>query len=627
MKQRVITSCILIVLVAMLVGIAYSFSFFDTFQEKINDRFFVKEIPVGNIVLIAIDDRSINELGQWPWPRALFVGAIQKLQNTKVIGFDINFSEPSRIGPFDDESFTQAIDISKVPIVMPVEINKRGFVSVQPTDFIRPHVKLGIVNISSDTDGVLRFMKSGTTTTLFSEILSGKSTEGKKVRINYRGPEKTFLTIPFIDLVEGRIPERITEGAHVLIGATAPNLHDFVQTPFGRLPGVEFHANAIDTLGSGKFFKETSGFVSLVLILLVAGLALLSVLLLKHLTTILVVSAIDLILIFITSLVLFSYKIIIPVLYLELTFILSFVVLIVFQYVFESKEKRFIREAFQYYLTPDVIEELIKNPDKIALGGEKRNMTILFSDIRGFTTISEKLSAEELTSLLNEYLTAMTDIVMDEGGVVDKYIGDAVMAFWGAPLVNNKHAIDACVSSVKMVKTLSKLNEDWAKRALPRIDIGIGLNTGDVVVGNMGSRSRFNYTVMGDEVNLASRLEGLTKYYGVACLVSEEVYTQAQSDTNLLFRKLDVVLVKGKKEPKTIYELVADASILDIREDFEKARMLYVEGKWGEALRVFEKILDKKAQDGPTKMYIERCKVFLKDPPTDWKGVYEFKDK
>ncbi|MEK7452091.1 MAG: adenylate/guanylate cyclase domain-containing protein, partial [Patescibacteria group bacterium] len=335
----------------------------------------------------------------------------------------------------------------------------------------------------------------------------------------------------------------------------------------------------------------------------------------------------------------FGFHIMVPLFYELLAFVFAILASLLFEYISTAKEKAFIKNSFQYYLTPHVIEQILKDPEKLKLGGEKRNMTILFSDIRGFTTISEALTPEELTQLLNDYLTAMTDIIMDQNGVVDKYIGDAVMAFWGAPLDNPVHAEDACLSAIAMMKRLRVFN---AQSKTP-LHIGIGLNTGDVVVGNMGSHKRFNYTVMGDVVNLASRLESLTKYYRVSILVTEETMMQAtegvvkgakgsegaEGVNELRFRELDLVIVKGKKEPKKIFELIVDdpSEVLDqALEAFQCGRDAYTKGNWDEATAAFQKAIDLH-DDGPSHLFIERCEKLKLHPPENWSGVYAFESK
>ncbi|MEA3430605.1 MAG: adenylate/guanylate cyclase domain-containing protein [Nanoarchaeota archaeon] len=285
----------------------------------------------------------------------------------------------------------------------------------------------------------------------------------------------------------------------------------------------------------------------------------------------------------------------------------------------EQKEKEKIKSAFKQYVMPAIIDEMLKDPAKLKLGGEKKNLTILFSDIRGFTTISEKLGPEKLVELLNEYLTAMTDIVLENRGVVDKFIGDAIMAFWNAPLDDPKHTRQAVQSAIDMIKALKKCNKDWSARGFPEVKIGIGLNSGDVIVGNMGSEQRFDYTCLGDHVNLSARLESSNKFYGTEIIISDNIYEQVKG--HFIVRELDKVIVKGKTVPIIIHEVLLDYEHV---EKWKNALSMYRKKRFSNALAVFESL----PKDGPTKMYVGRCTEFMKNPPgDDWNGVHVMKSK
>ncbi len=266
----------------------------------------------------------------------------------------------------------------------------------------------------------------------------------------------------------------------------------------------------------------------------------------------------------------------------------------------------------------------------INLGGEKRNITIFFSDIRGFTAISEKLDPEDLVHLLNEYLTEMTLIITKNQGLVDKYMGDAIMAFWGAPLDQPSHAEIACSSSLEMIEKLRELQKKWKKEGIPSFDIGIGLNSGNAIVGNMGSKSRFDYTAMGDNVNIASRMEGLNKMYGTNIIIAEHTYKIVKDKFET--RKLDAVRVKGKKKPILIYELLSGNDNLskkqrDFVQNFEEGLELYFKKKWKTAIKSFQEAL-KVMDDTVSHLFINRCKEFIKNPPPkDWDGIWELKSK
>ena len=303
-----------------------------------------------------------------------------------------------------------------------------------------------------------------------------------------------------------------------------------------------------------------------------------------------------------------------------------------YYYLSEKKSRKKVIGAFEKYVSKEVVKEILDDPEKLKLGGERRTITIFFSDIRGFTTISEKLSPEELVKLLNEYLTEMTNIILTHNGVVDKYMGDAIMAFWNAPLDQPKHAELTCSTALEMEKKLKQLQKEWNARGVPPLEIGVGINTGPAVVGNMGSYERFDYTAMGDTVNLGSRLEGLNKQYGTRIIISETTKSAVEKKP-FLVRKLDKVMVKGKKEPITIYELSSKKEdALDwyykVIEHFEKGLEEYFKQQWDKALHEFNSVLKIRPEDGPSKAFIERCEYFKHHAPEkDWDGVWVMKTK
>jgi adenylate cyclase len=297
---------------------------------------------------------------------------------------------------------------------------------------------------------------------------------------------------------------------------------------------------------------------------------------------------------------------------------------------FEEKEKRRIRTAFGQYLSPEVIRRLLLNPQLVE--PRKTEITVMFSDIRGFTSISENLDAQDLALFLNRYLSDMTRIVFAHQGTLDKYIGDAVMAFWGAPFEEAGHAKRACDSALQMMDRVRELQIAWVAEGKPRLEIGIGLNTGVASVGNMGSSLRYGYTALGDAVNLSSRLEGLNKEYGTRIIANETTYEAARG-LDLIFRELDLIRVKGKAQPVAIYELVARGSELtpDLQarlDAYKEARALYRQRRWADAQHVFQRVLDQWPDDGPSRTYWKRCQEYLFDePPSAWDGVYTMTHK
>jgi adenylate cyclase len=271
----------------------------------------------------------------------------------------------------------------------------------------------------------------------------------------------------------------------------------------------------------------------------------------------------------------------------------------------------------------------LNNPEKLKLGGERQELTVLFSDIAGFTTISEKLPPEQLVHLLNQYLTKMTNLVFEHQGVLDKYIGDAVMAFWGAPVEQSDHALKACQTALAMQEEVQRLKTEWHKEGIPDFDVRIGINTGEMIVGNMGANTRFDYTLIGDNVNLGSRLEGINKEYGTHIIIAQSTYTEARE--HIVARKLDTVAVKGKSQGIVIYELIGLKSnytgSLKFVEQFEAARSQYEKGKFKHALELFTALHEEYSVDFATNLYIERCEELIKNPLKDWDGVFHAKNK
>lgn len=324
-------------------------------------------------------------------------------------------------------------------------------------------------------------------------------------------------------------------------------------SPYGNMSGIEHHAHALNTVLNQDFIHHTTPSVNLLLFLFLG-------LLIAHFQTRYQVY-IGFSVLFLTVLVyfglasyLFTKDWILPLPSLLINLVTIFVSITGYKILTEEENVKYIRNTFSKFVSQDVVNELLKDPDKIALGGARREITVFFSDVRGFTTLSESLTPEELVQLLNEYLSVMTDIIIELKGTIDKYMGDAIMAFWGAPVPLEEHAYYACVASVKQVLKLKELQESWKQRNLPTIDIGIGLNTGPAVVGNMGSSHRMDYTCMGDTVNLGSRLEGSNKMYGTRIIMSE--YTYERVKDRVYARELDLVQVKGKTHPVRIYELI-----------------------------------------------------------------------
>lgn len=460
--------------------------------------------------------------------------------------------------------------------------------------------------------------------------------------LSFYGRENAYPRYSAINIIQSSLaleggekpiyPPETFRNKVVFVGYTAPGLYDLKPTPVSPVyPGVAIQATLVANVLNDDFRVRIK---PAALLPLAAGVALLTgitVMLVANFWQLgLFVLAYGAGLIFVVA-VSFAHDVWVDGIFLVGSFFLAFSMTAAFSYATEGRQRRQIKRMFSHYMSDLLIQDLLKNPDKLRLGGEKRVLTVLFSDLAGFTTLSENLSPEEVVALLNRYLTAMTDIILASGGLIDKYEGDAIMAFWGAPVIQDDHAARACLAALDNQRRLSELRRDFASTGLPAVYSRIGINTGEMIIGNMGSDQRFDFTVMGDSVNLAARLEGAGKAYGVGIIISEETYRQAAEQVEV--RELDLLRVKGKARPVRIYELLArkgelDGDLTRVRALFAEGLDLYRSSKWTEAMERFEQASSIAPGDGPSRVFIERCREFIeKPPPSSWDGVYEMTSK
>ncbi|KAA9133072.1 adenylate/guanylate cyclase domain-containing protein [Marinihelvus fidelis] len=455
------------------------------------------------------------------------------------------------------------------------------------------------------------------------------------VLVPYRGGAGSFNYVSATDVINGTVPnpEQLA-GSITLIGATAPGLVDLRSTPFGSIyPGVEVHANVLAGILDNSF-RWQPAYTQAAELIAVLAFGLLAALVLPVLSA---VYATLLLIVMVTAAVwtnayLWDEKL--HVLPLATTLIVLFgtyLLNMVYGYFFESRSRSHMNDLFGQYVPPDLVSEMAHDPTHYSMESEKRELSVLFTDIRSFTTISEALDAQELSDLLNRFLTPMTEVVHETHGTIDKYMGDCIMAFWGAPLRDANHAEHAIVAGLGMLNALTALNESFVEEGKPELKIGVGVNTGTMSVGNMGSRFRRAYTVLGDSVNLGSRLEGLTKAYGVEMLVSE--FTRDAAADRFLYREIDRVRVKGKRLPVGIYEVVGEASrVPDIERarllQFEQAMKLYRALDWDGAEGIMLDLVDQVPDKLLYRMYLQRIRTFRAEPPpADWDGVYTHDSK
>jgi adenylate cyclase len=693
----------------------------------------------GETIIVTIDEKSLSELGRWPWPRTVIARLVEQLKvyGIKAVGFDIVFSEPDEnvglktitelsreveksgiqdaglkqfLAKKKSQANTDAVlanAIAKVKNVTlgyffhtsekdaqhltPEEINagiagisNARYQMIQAAKNVGEHALIhafapvsniealtksaensGYFNAFPDSDGVIRWaplvVKCGEdyysplslslllqyldwpmlsikladfgVESIRLENLVIPTDETGRLLINYLGPAKSFPHYSISDILYGRLSPDLFKDKIAIVGATATGIYDLRVTPFSAVyPGVEIHATVIDNILHQNFLIQSgwTKFVDLCLIIVLG--AVVGIVIPRARATMGMLLILIMLVVFVgTNAFLFSrFNLWLNLIYPTLTMMTIYLAITVYRYITEEREKKKIRSAFQYYLTASVITEMLKDPTKLKLGGDKKNLTVLFSDIRGFTTVSEKLSPEELVHLLNEYLTAMTDIVFQYDGLLDKYMGDAIMAVYGAPLDQPDHPARACRTALDMLKALKGLQKKWAEEGRPVLNIGVGINSGEMVVGNMGSQMRFDYTVMGDSVNLGSRLEGINKEYGTNIVISEYTY-DAVKDI-LLCRELDSVRVKGKHLPVKIYELLCEKKDAEPYEAFlrlfDEGLEKYKQAQWDDAIAVFKRALEIKPGDPPSELYIRRCEDLKEHPPPEpWDGVFTMTKK
>ncbi len=584
-----------------------------------------KAAPPGEVIILGVDDRDIEKMGRWPWGRDTLASVIRAVaaMGPRVIVSDIILSEPSR----GDDAVADAIKETGnlvLPIVFRFKGEKRrveddtflnnAFTTVRNPDRLKlftpitagnvllPLEKLssgasalGHINMFPDKDGVLRWEVMAVeydgeiypsidlqAARLFlglpPQAMKLLATEGidlggktiptdpwGRSLIRYYGPERTFPYITVSDIMEGKVKPGAVKDKIVILGVTAVGVYDLRVTPASpAMPGVEKHANVIASILHNNFAVKADNLINL-LVVLISGVAFsLFIARLRALPGALL-SLAFLAVLFLTSYFLFFQKGV----WIALSFpgnniLVIYLVVTAYRYATEERFAKRIRNMFSSYVTEKIVNELIRNPDLAKLGGERREITVLFSDIKDFTTFCEQNAPEEVVTRLNEYLGEMTQVVLSWDGTVDKFVGDMIVAFWGAPLPQEDHAVLAVKCALNMVKRLGELQEKWAREGEAVLDAGIGLNTGDMIVGNIGAEGKkMEYTVIGDNVNLGSRVEGLTRKYNARIIITESTLDhirpalEAGRIWGLKVKGLEEVVVKGRTRPAAVYELVS----------------------------------------------------------------------
>jgi adenylate cyclase len=619
-----------------------------------------RRTPSANVKVVLIDQASLDwaampERGwSWPWPREVYAPMLDIFQHggARVVAFDLLFSEPSVHGVADDEAFGDAI--RRTPRFVGAAFYGRDHTTLPIPAVATNATLLANVQDEPDSDGVFRRAtlfrgdrpSRGSMNSLgVAAWMLGTGANpwnadgmfldaGNRLLLNFAGHggrHEAFGAASVIQsglqLAQGKKPvldPSVFSNAYVLVGVSAPGLMDVRPTPVSRVtPGVEVHATVLDNLLTGDFLRDAPGAaVALYAVLLgcaAAGLVLRARRARQTALAILCFLPVPVAASFIGYAAGFWWPLVLG----ELVVVIAWVGATLVIYATEGRQRAFIRNAFRYYLGDEVIEQILADPSRLRLGGEKRELTVFFSDIESFSTFSERLAPEVLTSLLNEYLSDMSAIIKEEGGYVDKYIGDAIVAFWNAPITQSDHAARACRAALRCQRRLDERRAEFTAITGVEMRARIGINTGVVTVGNMGSRERFNYTILGDAANLASRLEGANKAFGTYLMVSES--TWLLSGGEWVGRELACLRVVGRQTPVRVFELAGfpGEAYPESWKEFRAGKKQFETGNYTEARAVFARC----PSDAAARAYSARCARLESQPIQSLNGVWELSEK
>lgn len=690
-----------------------TFDFYQVFKPR--ER---AELPV---VIVDIDEKSLRDLGQWPWPRSAVADLLNAIRRAGgvAVGFDIIFAEADRLSPdrfarslpnlsvdavreldgLENNDTAMAATMRSMRVVLgqaasvrvaqdertPQKQTPVALLGGDPKPYLLTYPGLlrniavleeaasglGLFSINPDLDSIVRrvalvvvaddrlqpalsvellrvatgqdaFAVKSDAAGVRSIVVGGvevPTDRNGRLWVHYTRHEPSRF-VSASDVIRGSVNAARLRNHLVLIGTSATGLLDLKATPLDpAMPGVEVHAQILETILGQSFLTRPNYALGAELLIAIAISLLVIVLapILGAFPVLVFGMAVAGGVLFGSWFVFTEYRLLFDVVYPLLASFAVFLILVFVNYRREEVQRQQIRSAFGQYLAPAYVEQIAQHPDQLSLGGETRTMTILFSDVRGFTSISEsyKHDPQGLTTLMNRFLTPLSDAIMSQKGTIDKYMGDAVMAFWNAPLDDADHARNACVAALDMMARLEKVNAERAVEAeeagspFMRLDVGIGINTGNCVVGNMGSEFRFDYSVLGDAVNLASRLEGQSKTYGVPIILGSDTANAVIGDYAVI--EIDLIRVKGKQQPERIFCLLGDAALAiqpefqAVRAAFETALATYRDQDWVRARTGLEDVRAKDCYSlaALADLYEGRIQAFEETPPpVDWDGVF-----
>ncbi|MEF3280468.1 MAG: adenylate/guanylate cyclase domain-containing protein [Elusimicrobiota bacterium] len=666
--------------------------FFSSLEKKWHDTKFYSAIdilrdlhifpqlkePDKRIIIVGIDDKTLESYG-WPMPRRYYKPLIENLNKygARVIGFDIMFFDPDKRDPENDKILSQTVRENK-NVVLAVSVGDNANINLPMKVLLENTTNLASLSASTmiDSDGKIRKIYPFLTAMNFegeekvyyykdvcpgcgdiSEIglpllgtylysfYSGISLKDlyqkwhsewgdKSFLINFRKTREKSLTVFYDyisvkDVIEDTLSDEEKnklKGAIILVGSISQGTFDHFPTPASEhTPGIEVHALAIDNLLNNDYLLKTKFYIFFPIFLFYIWLP---VLLIKN--NVLKLTLYDfafLVIPLFLSVSLIKYRYDFYFITYLIPNLISYTYVVAYKSIVEDKQKRWIKNTFSQYLSPEVVDILVSDPSKLKLGGEKKDMTIFFMDIAGFTSISEKLSPEEVTNLLNIYLSELSDVILAYKGVIDKYIGDCIMAFWNAPVDLKNHRTYAVKSAIKCLDKVRELNS--RNSGTSGINVRIGINSGDAVVGNMGSNKRFSYTVLGDTVNLASRLEGANKYFHTNVMVSDDVYKEAKEE--IVFKYIGDILVVGKAQSVKVWEPYKEIKDMNDEDkefikNFENGIKYFYDGDYPKSADFFKSALRLK-EDALSRFYFELSQEFLKKGNDGFNGIFNIRSK
>jgi class 3 adenylate cyclase/CHASE2 domain-containing sensor protein len=669
LKNKITASIFIAFAVSIIFGLLILSNPLNKLHLKLSDSLYTYQNPSDEIVIIAIDEDSTETkplgLGGFSqWSRTNYIDLLDVLEEEtpSVIAFDIIFQRRTEEISFEEiqlmraeiddegtnkeklEAYEELIgsisDIRKSQVDLDFASKLTEFENIvlafnsnqtNPNPAIYPLKKFSQVSTLADVGSELdedKVLRSFPTTFYdensetwyddFGTAIAKKHLEVETIYVpleeegllvNYFGDTDSYNYIPFIDVINKDFPTGAFKDKIVLIGLTEfQDINDAYATPVDKelpMPGVEIRANEIQTILDGKFLLNQGKMMQIFSIFLIsAALAIILNYLAISLSVILVFAAIGLYTY--SAHFFFARGTIINMIYPYLAIVATYIASWMYRYLISDKSKREITSAFGHYVSDELVNQISKNPDMVKLGGERKEVTVLFSDIKGSTTHSENTAIEKWVSQINEYFTVMESVIKRSGGTLDKYEGDAIMAFWNAPVSQADHIVRAYAAAVGMNQALGELHKKWQGEGKPLIEMRIGINSGEAIVGNFGSVNRFDYTVMGDTVNTASRLESAAnKTYGTSMIVAG-----AQPNPQFIFRELDKVLLPGKNTPVTLYELIclapqASNAINQNISNYAEGLTAYRSKDFAKAEESFGKIID----DAPASVMLERCKI------------------